>query len=472
MKRSKRLGALLGVLVIICVAIFAVTHAEERKEQIKTSGEIVLEIPGDKVQALSWEYGGASYAFHRDEAWLYDEDEAFPVDEEKVGELLEQFEAFGVSFVIEDVTDYGMYGLDDPECTITLSTEEQSYEVALGDFSNMDEERYVSIGDGNVYLAKSDPLDVFNVALKDLLRDDKALAYEQVNRIEFKGGENYSIFYDEELDGSACADDVYYTGQNGETLPLDTYRVGTYLESMTTLYLDDYVTYNATDEELAAYGLDEPELTVTVDYTGKDENGDETVGSYVISVSRDKEKLAAAEEAEEKGEEAEDVTGYVRVGDSPIVYEISEYDCNNLMAAAYDDLRHREVLSADLEDVYQVDVSLEGESYSFFADGEDADGERIWKWQEKEIDLGDFRSALEGLRAKSSEDFTVEGSAGKEELRLTVYLESESHPTVEIALCRYDGNSCIAEVDGEIFALVRRTDAVKLIEAVNAIVLD
>ena len=472
MGRSKRLGALLGVLVILCGVIFAVTHTEQKKEQIKTSGEIVLAIPGGEVEAVSWEYGGASYAFHREEGWRYDGDEAFPVDEERLGELLAPFEAFGVSFVIEDVTDYGMYGLDDPACTIRLSTGERDYTVTLGDYSRMDEERYVSIGDGKVYLAKNDPLETFSVALKDLLKDDKALAYEQVKRITFTGAENYSVFYDEELDVSACADDVYYTEQNGAALPLDTYRVGTYLESMTTLYLDDYVTYNASGEELAAYGLDEPELTVAVEYTGKDANGDETEDRYVIAVSRDKEKLAAAQQAEAKGEEAEDVTGYVRVGDSPIVYEISAFDCKNLMAAAYDDLRHREVLSAAFEDVVQVDVSLEGESYTFTADGEDEDGERIWKWQEEEISLGDFQSALEGLRAKSSEDFTVEGPAGKEDLRLTVHLESESHPTTEITLCRYDGNSCVAKVDGETFALVRRADAVDLIEAVNAIVLE
>ena len=54
------------------------------------------------------------------------------------GELLEIFEEFGVSFVIEDVEDYGQYGLDDPEGTIRLEAGEESYEILLGDFSAMD----------------------------------------------------------------------------------------------------------------------------------------------------------------------------------------------------------------------------------------------------------------------------------------------------------------------------------------------
>jgi len=472
MKRSKRLFVLLGILLAASLATFAVMRTEEKKEQIKTSGEIVLEVSSEDVKSLSWEYGETSLTFHKEETWLYDDDEAFPVDEEKIHELLEQFEVFGVSFVIEDVTDTGMYGLDAPVCTIQLATEDQSWEITLGDYSSMDSERYVSIGDGNVYLAKNDPLDQFDAVLKDMLDDDEALSYDQVSRIEFEGAENYGIFYEEDSSAARCADDVYFTEQNGKTLPLDPDRVGAYLDNLTTLYLDNYVTYNATDEELASYGLDEPELTVAVDYTRKDEDGSEVSDTFVLSVSRDPEKLAAAEEAEEKGEEAEEVTGYVRVGDSKIVYEISGYSCGNLMAASYDDLRRREVLAAGFEDVYQVDISLENSSFTIAADGEDEDGKRVWKYREEKVELDDFQKALEGLRAGSADSFTVEGSAGREEISLTVYLDNENYPRAEIELCRYDGTNCLAEVDGQTFALISRSDVVDLIEAVHAITLN
>lgn len=471
MKRSKRLFALLGVLVVACAATFAVMQMEEEKEQIKTSGEIVLEVSSDDVTSLSWEYGDNTLAFHKDENWLYDEDEAFPVDEEVIHDMLEQFEAFGVSFIIEEVTDYSMYGLDEPVCTINFSTEEQTYEITLGDFSNMDEERYVSIGDGNVYLAKVDPLDQFDAVLKDMIKHDEDLAYDQVTQIKFEGAENYTIFYEEESTATYCADDVYFTQRGGETLPLDTERIGTYLESMTTLNPTNYVTYNVTEEELASYGLDDPELTVTVDYTYKDEDDDEVSDTFVISVSRDAEKLAAAEEAEANGEEPEEVPGYVRIGDSQIIYEIYESNCENLLAASYDDLRHREVLTADFEDVYQLDISLEGTDYTVLVDGEE-DDELIWKYQEEEIDIDDLQNALEDLRASSTESFTIDGSAGKEEIRLTVHLDNETHPKVEIELYRYDGSNCLAKVDGETFALIPRADVVDLIEEVNAIVLN
>ena len=110
-----------------------------------------------------------------------------------------------------------------------------------------------------------------------MIKHDEDLAYEQVSQIKFEGEENYTIFYEEESTATYCADDVYFTEKNGETLPLDTDRIGTYLKSLTTLNLTDYVTYNVTEEELESYNLVTPELTITVDYTMEDEGDRKSV---------------------------------------------------------------------------------------------------------------------------------------------------------------------------------------------------
>lgn len=471
MKRSKRLFMMLGILAVACIATFAVLKTEERKEQIKTSGEIILELSAEDVKSLSWEYGDTSLAFHKDETWLYDEDEAFPVSEEKIRELLGVFESFGVSFVIEDVTDAGMYGLDDPVCTIRIETEEQTYEITLGDFSNMDEERYVSIGDGNVYLAKNDPLDQFDAVLRDMIDHDETLSYEQVSEIRFEGAENYTISYEEESADTYCADDVYFTERGGKNMPLDTDRVGDYLEQMVTMRLENYAAYNVTGEELESFGLNDPELIIRVDYTDEDEDGKEISDTYVLSISRGPEELAAAEKAvEEDAEDEEEITAYARVGDSQIIYQIDGSAYTALMAASYNDLRHRDVLTADFEDVNRVDISLEGADYTLAVDGK-KDGERLWKYQDEEIEIDTFEQALYALAANHSDDFITEKPGGKQEISLTVSLDNETWPEITIALYRYDGEDCLATLNGQTFALVDRADAVDLIEAVNAIVL-
>lgn len=467
MKRSKRLHILLGVLAAVGIVTFAVTQYEEKQEEIEASGEVVLEIDPAAVQTLSWEYDAETLAFHKDGTWVYDTDEAFPVDEERIDELLGVFEAFSAAFIIEDVTDYSQYGLDDPVCTIGISTGDTDYEIQLGDFSTMDSQRYVSIGDGNVYLATADPLDYFDAALRDMIDNDEAPDFSTVEAIRFDGDQTCQIAYQEYTEDSSytyCSDDVYFVQQEDAMLPLDTSRVEGYLDSISGLSLTDYVTYNVTEEELAEYGLDAPELSVTVTYVPEDS---EQTAEFTLHISRDPDEQAA-EDAEdgEEDETEEEITAYARVGESQIVYQITGDSYEALMAAGYDDLRHYEVLTADFADATGLDISLEGKSYTITAEGSGED--KTFYYGEEELDIADLQSALENMGAAS---FTDEEPSQKQEISITVHLDNEAYPTVQIDLYRYDGEQCLAVLDGTPTSLVPRDMVVDLVEAVNAIVL-
>ena len=246
-----------------------------------------------------------------------------------------------------------------------------------------------------------------------------------------------------------------------------------------------------TEDELNTYGLDAPELTLAIDYTteaSKEKGTEETSGTFKLSVScdpRDREKAERIEaEAQKKTEKdteegmdpssesededkKEEFRVYARVGESPIVYQITTDEYESLKKASYNDLRHPEVLSADFEDVSQVMVSLDGQDYALTS--EKKGKERDWSYQEKEISMDEFQKALESLKADS---FTEEKPAGKEEIRVTVALDNENFPEVTMEFYRYDGTSCLAVVDGEPVSLVGRSEVVDLIEAVNAIVLE
>lgn len=481
MKRSKRLCILLGVFAAICGTVFGVSRYERRREEIKNTDEIILELPTEDVTGLSWEYDETKLAFHKDGTWLYDEDADFPVSEEKIREKLELFASFGASFIIENVEDYAQYGLDEPTCRIHIETAEKSYEVELGSYSTLDEQRYVSIGDGNVYLVSADPMDTYKVELKDMILHDETPHADQADEITFAGNENYDVVYQEESGASYNEDDVYFVKNAEGYLPLDTDNVKSYLSSIDGLGLGNYVSYHATEEELAEYGLDDPELTVTVRYTAQKEDGDDAdeetkeAETFTLQVSRSAEEKAKAEK-EEPGEtdarddyeteEEEQVPAYVRIGDSRIIYEITGTEYESLMGASYDGLRHQKIFWADFAKVTQVDISLEGQIYTLTRK---EDEETEWSYGEETVVIEDFKSALTSLAAS---EFTKEEAGGKEEILLTLHLEDENYPTVSIGLYRQDGSHCMAVVDGEPTALVARDEAVDLVEAVNAIVLN
>lgn len=462
MKRSKRIYLLLFILLLTSIATYAVKQYEEHKENIKNREEIILQIPSDSVKTLSWKHEGESLSFHKEERWLYDEDEAFPVDEEKIGELLGIFEEFKASFIIEDVEDYGQYGLDNPICTINITTDEESYEILVGDYSIMDAQRYVSIGDGNVYLVKKDPMDHFELVLSDLIDHDETPFFSNnVTKIQFTGVENYTIVYEEESEDT-YAEDVYFIKGKGENIPLDTSRVNSYLSKISHLSLTEYITYKATEKDIEKYGLDDPELTVTVDYTSKDEEGEEVSESFVLNISRDpKERKDADKDSEE-----EEITAYVRVGNSKIIYRITSDDYKDLMVASYDDFRHLELFYGDFEDIEKIDISLEGKDYTITA--KKRFNKRTYHYEDEEIEILDLKNALMDLKAES---FTDEMPKDKKEIGLILHLDKENFPQIKIDLYRYDGGHCLAVVDGEPVSLIKRSRVVDLIEAVYAIVL-
>ena len=193
MKRSKRLYTLLGLLAVVLIATIGVLNYEEKKEEIKESGEAVLEIPAENVTGLSWEADGEVFSFRKNDGWKKDSDENFPVNEGEIEKLLAVFEKVSASFIIENVEDFDQYGLENPEGIVTLVTDEKNYEIKFGDFSTMDSQRYISIGDGNVYLAAEDPMEAFDVTLSDLIAHDEMPDMEEASSITFKGAQDYTI---------------------------------------------------------------------------------------------------------------------------------------------------------------------------------------------------------------------------------------------------------------------------------------
>ena len=135
-------------------------------------------------------------------------------------------------------------------------------------------------------------MDLYSTQLSGLILHDALPELRQVSAITFSGEQGYSITYEEEGQNTYRAQDVYFAQLSGGTLPLDTDLVEDYLSAISGLDLEDYVTYNATEDEVAQCGLDEPELTISVDYTWEDEDGESLSDTLVLHISRDPEQAA------------------------------------------------------------------------------------------------------------------------------------------------------------------------------------
>ena len=274
-----------------------------------------------------------------------------------------------------------------------------------------------------------------------------------------------------------------------------------YLGGIRDLVLTDYATYNATEIELASFGLNDPALTVTVEYEQQAEAAEEgaepetTAGTLALHIGRVEEAEESAEETEESAEDAQEEAQYayyLRVGDSQIVYNLSDADGEALFAASYDDLRHRQLFWGDFDDVAQATILLDNQTYTLTAQTAETaetadaaaaeepagsaeptaaaedDAEITWTCNGETVDVTGIRDKLAALTAEA---FTEEAPADQLEISLALDLNDEDVPQVRIQLYRYDGASCLAVLDGEPAALVAREDVVDLMEAIRTLLL-
>lgn len=438
MKRQRKLLTMFVVLLVTCIAAYAAISYEEHKEQIKTTGEILIDMESESFTSLSWEYDSQEFSFTKGEKWIYDFDENFPVDEEKLLGCVDLFDELSSSFMIEIPEDLSVYGLDDPICTIQWIANGTSYKMTVGNYSSMDEERYVSIGDGNVYLIAKDPIDYFDKELDDFLKHDELPSLESVNKITLTGDVDGNITNDENNEMKYREEDNYILNINEKNYCIDSEKAESYIRKIGYLPLSNYVTYDATDEDLEKYGLNNPLLKIEVIY-----EQEETLVVSIGSDDNDKKVF--------------------RLNDSQMIYQLSDSDYEDLCEIQYNNLRHDEVLIPYFEDVVQIDISLEDSSYTFIKDGSKT------TYLGEEIDIENFQEALEML---SAIEFTDEVTDTKEEVKITLTLNHDVFETYHIQLVRYDGQECIAVVNGNPVSKVDRSLVVDLIESIQDIVLN
>ena len=110
----------------------------------------------------------------------------------------------------------------------------------------------------------------------------------------------------------------------------------------------------------------------------------------MLHLSQNPEELAAYGEAlANEEDDLPDVTCYARVGESQIVYQITQSEFDALTAVSYDTLRQQKLFTADFDTVTSIDVTLEGETYTFtYTPPEnDEDAEGTWSYNGEEFDV-------------------------------------------------------------------------------------
>ncbi len=489
MARGKKLGILLIVLVVICVAAVVVVQLTKNSDvavEEDTSAE-VLTLDSSEVTELSWSYTEDLSFLYDGENWSYAGDSTFPLDESYLNTILTDLSDLTAVKTIEDVEDFAQYGLFDPVCVVTVDGT-TPVTLNIGNESTDGSYLYVSIGDGNVYMVDVALLDDFSYGLYDLIAAESLPDMSDVTSLVIDADTQYleidqmvnsGLAYSDSYTWFAVSDDGYTT--------LDNDLAESMIQIFTNLTWNSCVDYNATD--LSQYGLDNPCATVTISY----------IQSSTVDTGETDEDGNAVTEAVESNEtfvlelgDYADNAGYARIAGSNMVYLVDATVNDTALYTTAADLLPDEVLVMNWDNVSSVDITIDGDTHTLVKDtalvetedtdseDEDADTEdteeteatyeTIWTVDGQTVDGASIWDALDALESTGSG--TGLSADRNEELRFLIHQDNENFPEVELIFYQYDSSNCLVSLNGDLRLFVDRSAIVDLEEQINEMFLD
>ena len=420
LKRKNTLIILCGVLALIFAGIIIVNAVEKHVESISTIDEVVFTADSEALTEIKWTFEDNTLDFVKaDDVWTLSGDDSFPVDQEEISYLIENFAEVHASFIIEDVEDYSQYGLDDPEAEITFITADEETTISCGTFSTMDSKRYISLNKGTVYLIDDDVEEYLTSERDDYLDNDEIPYYQQIETVDLSGDVNLSLIYEEDADYSYTTSYNYYLKDGDEYLPLSDSFVSTFLGYFTHITFTDYVTYSVTDEELTKWGFDSPDLTIHVtgygydtDFTDDNDLGEEE--NHYLYFKR-----------------IDDETVYLRVDESQIIYSYALEDYETLTGYDYNSLRPTSVVDISASQVQTITANIDSDQY--IIDAEAINDIITYTVNGIEIEGSQIVSDISSLSVK---EFDSSIEPGVSEFAITVVLNDDAATRLSIALYR------------------------------------
>jgi hypothetical protein len=174
MTRGKKLLLLLAVLVVLCAAALVISRLDLEQADVQEDDSVtLLTLDPDTVTQLSWTYQGETVTLTLSEdGWIDADGSGQEIDQDTVSAMLTALSDVTAQKTIESPDDLAQYGLEEPTCTISAQGD-VSAQLVIGDATSIGSTRYLSVGDGNVYLVNTSLLTSFSYSLPDLAPEDE-----------------------------------------------------------------------------------------------------------------------------------------------------------------------------------------------------------------------------------------------------------------------------------------------------------
>ena len=316
-KKSVNLITAVGVLVVLSGAYVGVKAYVAKQEATDTESAEeenpeIISIASADVKSIKFVIDKKEVTFEKDgDSWVKSDETAFPVDQDKIDTLVSSLNSIKAERTLENVEDASEYELDQPENTITVTTEDgETTVIQLGMENDSTSQEYIDLNkdSSTVYVVSNSTFSSFEGTLYDFAKSGvfPTVDSSTVSKISVDGKDSsYVVEKDENNFWNITGD--------GETEKADSAKATSLASALSSMAYSSYVNYNCAEDEFSQYGLDKPYAEIIVDYQEKvekestdDENEAENGDEEVSEASEDENQGDETADSETDGSESLD----------------------------------------------------------------------------------------------------------------------------------------------------------------------
>ena len=423
-KKSVNLITAVGVLVVLSGAYVGVKAYVAKQEAADTESAEeenpeIISIASADVKSIKFVIDKKEVTFEKDgDSWVKSDETGFPVDQDKIDTLVSSLNSIKAERTLENVEDASEYELDQPDNTITVTTEDgETTVIQLGMENDSTSQEYIDLNEDSstVYVVSNSTFSSFEGTLYDFAKSGvfPTVDSSTVSKVSVEGKDSSYVVEKDENNFWNITDD-------GETEKADSAKATSLASALSSMAYASYVNYNCAEDELSQYGLDKPYAEITVDYQEEvekestdDENEAENGAEEVSEVSGNEKQtdekvdsetdgnenpdedvdVADTEDSEEEsepetemvdrelviqvGDQSSDGGRYVRVNDSNEIYTISEDSLDTFLGKTNADFWDLTVSYLSVNNLDTLDVNYGEKDYIVNVSRETSEDENV-----------------------------------------------------------------------------------------------
>lgn len=269
MKRPVKLAVMAGVLAVLIAGILILNVGNERRAAEELAEMTVFTPDTEGTVRFGWEYGGDRMMFERSgDSWILSDEPDYPLDPLMVSNAFDSLSRVVAKKSFKPEEALSEYGLEEPAWKVTYITKDGSETVlSFGGETELDGYRYFSNGDGRVYLVDYSLTENFSFTLFDLAEQEQLPTMTDMKSMSVTAGDiSYRIDRERPEDGEGTGSFTLVL-PDSDPITLDSTAADEFVRTITyNLFWQVTEGWRCSDEELAAFGLDGPDMEVSVVY--------------------------------------------------------------------------------------------------------------------------------------------------------------------------------------------------------------